>query len=157
MIIERIPHLSDNEIARLFANALDQKEGPRNAQAIAVIEAIQAEWQRRHTEIVRGERKGELPETGVLGTLGYHVGLNGVPVGSRRKILDFVMTGQLPFVLSAAHMAEWGEPGSRIRHEKLHRTLSTLRQKLKKDGSTDKAENEYTLDLDYLASRYKDL
>lgn len=156
MIIERIPHFSDQQIINQFHNALDeiQKNGPRSAEAVLVIEAIQIEWQKRYAEISRGERKGALPKTGVLGVLGYHVGKEATALAKRRQIIDFVITGHLPLVLSPAHMAEWGQPNSLVRYEKLRRSLFTFRQKLRKDSNTEKAENEYTLDLDYLKSRW---
>ena len=59
----------------------------------------------------------------MLASFGYRVGHLGRSTPIRRKILEYVLEGELPMVHSASYTEEWGEPGSFKRHRKLVRFL----------------------------------
>ena len=100
--------MSDNELSKLFTNALElihNKKMVKDAQE--VLKAIQAEWSKRLDAYNDGKHKAETPEKGVLKTLGYRVGNDGVGIEKRRILIDYLLNQQLPPVGSPAHMAEW--------------------------------------------------
>lgn len=150
-VIEKIPSMSDNELSRLFANVMDFIDRKKQLDdAVRVKEAIQQEWQRRLNAFEQGEYKAETPEKGVLSTIGYRVGNDGLPAEKRKLLLDYLIEEILPPVGSPAHMAEWGEPETRTRYMKAHRVIQVLASSGKTLGYMDKATNEWLEDLKYL-------
>ena len=123
-IVEKIPSMDDNQILRLFNNAMRLSEKPAKAnEAEIVLLAIQNEWLKRLLRYHQCQYKAATPEVGMLKTLGN----DGDKSAKRRKILDFIMTGVLPPVSSPAYVAEWGEPSTSKRYRKLHRTIQALK------------------------------
>lgn len=150
-VIEKIPSMSDNELSRLFANVMDFIDKKKQVDdAVRVKEAIQQEWQRRLNAFEQGKYKAETPEKGVLSTIGYRVGNDGLPAHKRKLLLDYLIEEILPPVGSPAHMAEWGEPETRTRYMKAHRVIQVLASSGKTLGYMDKATNEWLEDLKYL-------
>lgn len=150
-IISKIPAMSDNELSKLFTNALElihNKKMVKDAQE--VLKAIQAEWSKRLDAYNDGKYKAETPEKGVLKTLGYRVGNDGVGIEKRRILIDYLLNQQLPPVGSPAHMAEWGEPSSKQRYRKAHRVIQVLKSSASTLGYMDKAEREWEEDLAYM-------
>ncbi|MEC3911029.1 hypothetical protein U5A82_11275 [Sphingobium sp. CR2-8] len=93
---------------------------------------------------------------GVLKTIGYKVGLDGLPPNDRRLRLDYVMSGALPFVGSPAHMQEWGQPLSFVRYRKLHRVLAGFATSAKNQGPhMVHAAEDWMEDLDYIERVWK--
>lgn len=144
--------MSDHELEQMYRNCVDAVVNNKltRERAVGLISAINAVWQQRVSEAIAGTYKAESPEQGVLKTIGYQVGNNGVSLAKRHSLLDFVMTGQLPFVGSPAHMLEWGEPRSRTRYQKLHRVLTVLHSSAKTLGYMEKAEGDWFRDLEYI-------
>ena len=150
-VIEKIPSMSDNELSRLFANVMDFIDKKKQLDdAVRVKEAIQQEWHRRLNAFEQGKYKAETPEKGVLSTIGYRVGNDGLPAEKRKLLLDYLIEEILPPVGSPAHMAEWGEPETRICYMKAHRVIQVLASSGKTLGYLDKATNEWLEDLKYL-------
>jgi hypothetical protein len=70
------------------------------------------------------ERRCRGPETGLLHAFGYHVGsTDPVPRDRRHAILRYVFRSRLPVVQDETHMAEWGQPLSDTRRERIASTL----------------------------------
>lgn len=161
---KKIPDLSDNQIEQVFSNVLnilakaaDGKEPPEKiAAAKRVLEAIEQEWAKRAELAGKGVYKAERPEKGILATLGYHVGNEGVSLSKRRKILDFILTRNLPVVQSPAYMQQWGAPGSPERLWKLASTIAYLAREKRsfKNESYAKAILEWEADMDWLYQEY---
>lgn len=157
-VIEKIPSMSDNELSRLFANVIEFIEKKKQLDnALAVKRAIQAEWVRRLAAFTQGNYKAESPETGVLKTIGYKVGNDGLPDTKRRLLIDYLISEILPPVGSPAHMAEWGEPLTKLRYQKAHRVIQVLLSSAKTLGYMDKAAREWENDLKYLEDTWEHL
>lgn len=97
---------------------------------------IEAEWSKRSkklrpqdyfdwpaTDAPGGDRflflQG-VPQQGMLGFPGYHVGREcGIPGCARQELLCRIFVMQLPPVVSPAYVAEWGAPESSMRLRKM--------------------------------------
>lgn len=157
-IIERIPQLNDNDLSTVFGNAADMIANScvpsKVADAEAVFVALSQEWRRRLEAASEGAYTCERPNVGMLATLGYHVGINGVANKKRRTFLDFIMEHHLPFVQSPAYVLEWGEPLTRTRYRKLTQTISHLIDTKTYVDGNEKAVIEWTEDLVYLQEKW---
>ena len=143
--------MSDNELSKLFTNALELIHNKKMVDsAQQVLEAIEVEWSKRLEAYKDGEYKADTPEKGVLKTLGYRVGNDGVSSEKRKMLIDYLLNQQLPPVGSLAHMAEWGEPSSKQRYRKAHRVIQVLKSSASTLGYMDKAAKEWAEDLDYM-------
>ena len=150
-VISKIPAMSDNELSKLFTNALELIHNKKMVDsAQQVLEAIEVEWSKRLEAYKDGEYKADTPEKGVLKTLGYRVGNDGVSSEKRKMLIDYLLNEQLPPVGSPAHMAEWGEPSSKQRYRKAHRVIQVLKSSASTLGYMDKAAKEWAEDLDYM-------
>ena len=71
--------MDDNKLAKLFTNALEMKRKKKMEEnADNVIKAVQAEWKKRLELYQKGSYKADTPDQGVLKTVGYKVGNDGV-------------------------------------------------------------------------------
>jgi len=154
-IIDKIPSLSDDELLNLFNNALNLIDKGKNIEkAHQVIGAIQIEWKARYEKYKNKMYVADRPQKGILSSLGYAVGENGVSTKRRRQILEYILTGVLPFTGSPAYMAEWGDENSARRYNKLRSVLNSLIVS-NKNKNMHKAIIEWSEDLDYLHKRNK--
>jgi hypothetical protein len=150
-ILQQIPSMDDNGLARLLSNAQSLlAKNPDNHDAKKVVEEVQAEWERRLELFKNGDYKATTPENGVLSIVGYKVGNDGGAERERRQKLDFIMSGVLPPVSSPAYMAEWGAPNSRERYRKLHRVIRVLASSNKHFPNRELAIQHWEEDLVYL-------
>ena len=95
---------------------------------------------------------------GLLSYCGYKVGANGLPLDPRRKILDAIFLAQLPPIDDPAYRAQWGEPRSAKRLQKLAETMAAfVRNAKRRDAARmEKSIREWETDLAYLKRRYYD-
>jgi hypothetical protein len=157
-ILEKIPSMDDNSLARLLGNAQTLlAKDPENQDAQKAIDAVQAEWAQRLALFKDGIYKASTPENGVLSVVGYKVGNDGGSEKQRRLKLDFIMTGVLPPVASPAYMAEWGEPGTKDRYRKLHRVIRVLASSGKSFPNMELAVQQWEDDLVYLEQTWASL
>ena len=155
-IVSKIPDLDDNELNRLFHNAMDLiNQNKRVEDAEEVLEVLQEEWANRLERYTQGQYRATTPDTGMLKSLNYRVGLDGLKKDLRRQILDFIIEGVLPPVGSPAYVAEWGKPLSRQRYRKLHRVIRVLASSAETLGNMEKAAMEWIEDLDYLEEKWR--
>lgn len=152
-----VEEMSDGELEQLFRNCLSAIAGekPNATRAATKISAINAVWRKRLAAAQAGSYKPESPETGVLKTIGYRVGRQGEKTKTRWALLDFVMRGELPFVGSPAHMAEWGEPNGLVRYRKLHRVLAGFRTSAANRPELAQAFADWAEDLDWLETEWR--
>ena len=148
--------MNDADLLKLFKNALRLvREERLVTEAQEAIEAIQLEWEKR-LELAKGKKyKADIPEEGMLRTLGYKVGNDAEPQSVRYQLLNFLITGKLPFVGSPAHMLEWGEPFSKERYNKLTRVIRQLAFKGSNFPNMKKAVADWEDDLDWLEKEWK--
>ena len=150
-VLQQIPAMTDGELSKLFYNALESlRKGKQIELADAVKSAVLDEWDKRLKQFKSGEYKADTPVHGVLSTMGYKVGNDGIDQESRRYLLNYIMREKLPAVGSPAYMAEWGEPETRSRYKKLHRVLQVFISSANTLGSMDKAKREWETDLKYI-------
>lgn len=155
-IIQKIPQMTDNELAKLFQNAQDWiYKGKAVDDAAAVISAIEREWEVRLKAYRKGQYKAETPPEGVLKAIGYKVGNDGLPEAKRQQLLDFAIQRILPPVGSPAYMAEWGPPCSLKRYRKLHRVIRVLASSAKTLGNMDVAASDWEDDLIYIEQKWR--
>jgi hypothetical protein len=155
-IIKNIPTMNDNNILALYKNAIRLLEKGSNSDAEKVIAAIQNEWHIRLLKAKKGNYKASTPNIGMLKTLGYAVGQEGVKTKIRQIILGHVMAGQLPVVGSPAYTLEWGTPSSNKRYYKLYRTLQSFVSGAiaRSDREMEKAIIEWSEDLEFIKIEY---
>lgn len=105
---------------------------------------------------------GELDESffkhqqGVLGYVGYRVGISGIDAPRRQGLLDFVYANDLPPVNSREYMAEWGIPNSAARLRKMAESVAAFVRNFKRRDSRKFATaiSEWEGDLAYLRATY---
>jgi hypothetical protein len=152
-VLEKLPKMTDEDIFKLFQNAIRLSLKGPNKDADRVIQAIEQEWQRRRELARKGEYQTTRPVSGMLAALGYHVGhRNGSPAPLRHKVLERLFYGQLPLVLSPTYTDEWGEPASEKRFSKLVRTISAFLDDPGKNAqpNMEKAVAEWAEDLAWI-------
>lgn len=95
---------------------------------------------------------------GLLSYCGYKVGANGLPLDPRRKILDAIFLAQLPPIDDPVYRAQWGEPRSAKRLQKLAETMAAfVRNAKRRDAARmEKSIREWETDLAYLKRRHYD-
>lgn len=149
--------MTDGKLEQLYRNCLAAilENKPNRKQAEAIIDEINLVWQARLDAVIAGNYKPDSPETGVLKTVGYQVGNQGLPAKARRAILDYVIAGTLPFVGSPAHMREWGEPNTLTRYRKLHRVLAGFRTSAGKQPDLARAHDHWDEDIDYIEREWR--
>jgi hypothetical protein len=96
--------------------------------------------------------------TGLLGYLGYQVGLTGLVRESRKEILDRVYQDALPLVNSPQYMSEWGTPYSGPRLHKMADSVATFCRNAKRNDPDRLAIaiDDWEEDLAYLKRSYYD-
>ena len=150
-LIDNIPGYSDDELIKLFHNALFGSRQTERAQA--VVYTIGREWKKRGRSASSAKSKS-WPEHGVLDVLGYNVGFaKGRCEKERRQLLAYVLTGELPFVHSRAYMADWGRPASAERVTKLRNCLCAFKDNIKSPKNCQKAMGEWQAVIAYLDSK----
>jgi hypothetical protein len=93
-------------------------------------------------------------EVGVLKSIGYQVGLQGLPLHERRRLLSRVFEHELTMALSKSYLSEWGRPGSSLRLRKLAHTIASLTRNMKRRNSDAPSIEDWEADLAYLKQRY---
>ena len=90
--------------------------------------------------------------------MGYAVGQLGAYRTRRRQVLDYVFNEKIPKVQCYDYMAEWGDPSSAKRLQKLANSLATFARNAKRRRTSDMehAIAEWEEDLAYLKNTYFD-
>ena len=159
-IIDKVSQYNNSQLAKIFFNALRVRaEEPlasmKRKEAMDLLGAISQEWANRIAEAQRTPGgSGDLPEKGMLATLGYHVGHSGEKRSIRRAILDYLMTEQLPMVDNPVYVAEWGAPSSKQRLDKFCRTIEALIRQNKNRPGMGLAVSDWQEDLVWVRGRY---
>jgi len=149
--------MDDNKLEIMYRHCLAaiMENKPNKADAEKRIGEINAVWQKRLRAADAGDYKAESPEIGVLRTVGYRVGNDGLATSARWALLDHVMSGVLPFVGSPAHMLEWGDADSLVRYRKLHRVIASFRTSVRNQEWLARAFDDWGEDLDYLEREWQ--
>jgi hypothetical protein len=115
------------------------------------------QWPSTETSIGSGKLDStDWPEEGLLSFMGYRTGQKGATEESRRAILDFIYTSNVPNVTSVEYMGKWGKPNTGKRLLKLARTLANLvkLEKRKDYWAYMISITEREADLEYLKKNY---
>ena len=93
---------------------------------------------------------------GMLGYLGYKVGVSGGSWAQRRLLLDYVFLNTLPRIDSEVYTAKWGKSNGATRLKKLAKSIATFirNAKRKKSKSYTVAIRNWEADLEYLKKTY---
>ena len=159
-IIDRVSQFDNSQLAKIFFNALrircdEPLESSKRKEAVDLLSAISQEWAARIAKAERmPEGSGDLPEKGMLATLGYHVGHSGEKRPVRRAILDYLMTEQLPMVDNPVYVAEWGDPSSKRRLDKFSRTIEAFIRQNKNRVGMELALAHWQEDLSWAQNHY---
>jgi len=94
--------------------------------------------------------------SGLLRYMDYKVGVNGYRDRDRRDVLKRVYEEKLPNVNSAAYMAEWGQPKSSQRLQKMADSIASFVRNAKRQSFNDlsMAIDEWESDLAFLKQKY---
>ena len=65
-------------------------------------------------------------------------------------VLKYVLEGELPMIHSVSYMAEWGEPNSLRRFEKLVRVLGNMIEGNQRNPNSKLAVRQWREDIDWL-------
>jgi len=118
--------MSDDELLKLFKNARRVLLSGANNRAELVIAEVERVWKNRLDLARAGQYSYQLPQMGMLATLGYHVGdTEGERTATRRQIIKYLLERQLPMVQSPAYTDEWDAPNSPRRYNKLVQVLES--------------------------------
>lgn len=136
----------------------------RLACRLAELSVMEAKTFRWPTTAVIGDSASALRlahfdyEEGLLKFMGYAVGQLGAYRTRRRQVLDYVFNEKIPKVQSYDYMAEWGDPSSAKRLQKLANSLATFARNAKRRRTSDMehAIAEWEEDLSYLKNTYFD-
>ena len=147
--------MDDNELLRLFHNVIDHLEkGKKIDEALNLLNQIEHEWKKRLDNYLNGDQKATRPDQGMLKTIGYKVGNDGMIYTKRRLLLDRVINGVLPFCGSPSYMAEWGSPKTKQRFKKLRDVLNQLIFKNRNFPEMDVAVGDWSEDLKYIKDKW---
>ena len=115
---------SDQDLIRLLKNANRRTLDPRSSDLKKRIFAV---FEERSAQFIKRNRGVELTAPGILSAFGYKVGHDGIKdTQVRHQILYLIFSAELPPVLDAKYMREWGSPKSPQRKTKLTRVLSSF-------------------------------
>lgn len=154
-IIAAIPKMDDAKLMSLHMNCMrPQPNEPMLMAADKIADAVIQHWNRQLAASRMQSWTPERPETGLLKWLGYAVGQNGETAPVRRRILDRVMSADLPLVSSPAYMDEWGETHSAKRYFKLRRTLGAFADNCSRRPSFELACSHWEADIAYVESSW---
>ena len=114
------------------------------------------------TESPKGD--GALPDDafqykrGLLGFMGYRVGVSGAPSRNRQALLRDVYCGILPKVNSHEYMSGWGGPKSARRLKKMAESIASFvrNHRRRSEGASSLTVKQWETDLRYLKSAYYD-
>ncbi len=134
--------------ATMFVNTLRRLPDPSAKSFLINIQAI---WTKERFKLSKFIDPNS-PDPGLLRALGYHVGVSvGLATEHRRMILDYLLESEaLPPIKDEAYMAQWGNPGSTKRRDKLFRVLKNLIEEKKHDIKFNKAVSEWADDFVYI-------
>lgn len=153
-----ISKLDDNELLKLFHNVIEHLDkGKKVSEARSILQQIEDEWKIRLVDYLLGDKKSTRPEQGMLKTIGYKVGNDGLTYTKRRLILDRLILGELPFCGSPSYMAEWGNPRTKKRYRKLRDVLSQLIFKNKRFQEMEVATGDWDDDLKYVKKKWHEV
>ena len=94
-------------------------------------------------------------ELGVLGAMGYRVGLRGLDPALRRSLLSGVYRERLQVNLPAGYLEEWGQPQTGGRLQKLANTLASLTRNMKRrERPSEEAIDQWQADLEFLRKSF---
>lgn len=93
-------------------------------------------------------------EVGVLRSMGYQVGVHGLPSNERRRLLNLIFERELKLALPPAYLSEWGRPGTPTRLRKLAHTIAALTRNMKRRSADAPSIEEWEEDLAYLKQRF---
>ncbi len=127
-IEQKMPDFEFEKLVSLWHNALAYRD---RKKANRLLSSVENEWQYREVNIVVEPLWDgppfDAPEQGLLGTLGYHVGVShGLKSKLRRAILSRIVVAKLPILHSSSYMSEWGRPSSWARKSRLMRSIVNL-------------------------------
>jgi len=146
---------TDAELRNFLHNALKQiDKNSHNSKAHEALAAIKAEWTTRLVKFLNNNYKADRPELGIFTTLGYHVGNDGASNAIRHRLLDFMITQELPPAGSPAYLAEWNAPNTFNRYNKLLTVLRNLSNRYKNFDTHIKAVREWREDIEYISSKW---
>ena len=147
--------MDDNKLLKLFHNIIDHLEkGKKIDEALNLLTQIEHEWKKRLDNYLNGDQKATRPDQGMLKTIGYKVGNDGMIYTKRRLLLDRVINGVLPFCGSPSYMAEWGDPKTKQRFKKLRDVLNQLIFKNRNFPEMDVAVGDWSEDLKYIKDKW---
>ena len=150
-----VTKMNDNDLLRLFHNVIEHLDkGKKVDEATSLLNKIENEWKKRLENYLFGDEKSTRPEQGMLKTIGYKVGNDGLKYTKRRLILDRLILGILPFCGSPSYMAEWGYPKTKKRYRKLRDVLNQLIFKNKRFPEMEVAVGDWTEDLNYVKQKW---
>jgi len=151
-----ISKFDDNKLLSLFNNVLDHIEkGKRIEEANSLLSLIEKEWKKRLDKYLFADEKTVRPNVGMLQTIGYKVGNDGLSQLKREILLNHIIQIQLPFCQSPSYMAEWGHPNSKKRYTKLVNVLNQLIFKKQNIPGFDVAVGDWKKDLSYVKEKWR--
>ncbi|EOK5608506.1 hypothetical protein ACM6UC_004509 [Vibrio parahaemolyticus] len=149
--------LPSNTVLKTSDSSIDKMSVKANAE-INATKTVQSTF--RWPSTIANEADGSLPESqwpqmGMLKAVGYTVGVSGLTVSSRLKLLKNIYCEELPYVDSKAYIAEWGSPETATRLKKMAETLAALARNAKrKSANMEVAIRDWEHDLTWLKDEY---
>jgi len=144
--------LTGNKLHTFHANCILGLDHPaRGKQAAVLIEQLNGEFTRRATEKSVG---GFVP---LLGCVGYNVRWHGFEKAERRRVIDWILTSDLPQINDPTFMASWGRPETRTRFKCLYRTIALYIRKFGSGQFAEVAAARWRTDLSYIAEKAEEI
>tara|TARA_Y100000590_G_C15213089_1_gene823285 strand:- start:77 stop:592 length:516 start_codon:yes stop_codon:yes gene_type:complete len=150
--LNEIREMGNKNMVRLLANVIRllDEDDKRTQDATETLKLISIVWGERCEKFMQDEAKA-IKADGMLSAFNYHVGNEGRRKEYRRRVLRYIVNYNLPPVLNAHYMNEWGEPCTEKRIKKLKRTLGGLSFSNQRRGREfQRARIEWTNDLTFL-------
>jgi hypothetical protein len=179
LVSYQAPELRDKEKAKALRNWLytvrtkdwAQKDRVRVEFALEVLNAVVAGRKPAEIEVPSGgyfrwpstkadglsSSSIDAPEhdLGVLGAMGYRVGLKGLDTALRRSLLGTVYHKRLQVNLPGDYLEEWGQPQTARRLKKLANTLASLTRNMKRrERPSQEAIEQWQADLEFLRKSF---
>ena len=165
----RVPMMSAEAVIGQWQRCLemlaDEKYRSHIGEIIEIVDFIEFTWSLRSSDTPLEWRQWDLKMPagisktddavtvpGMLGILGYRVGVSGLPALQRRYLLDKILVSVLPPAFPPSYMTIWGQPDTSQRLRQMAISIAGFcKIRLRALGNKpDTATGDWIADLQYL-------
>lgn len=144
----KIRQLNEEQLQNLHRNCVLNLDHPqRGEQAEEMLQELNQEFIRRLSETRDGRF---LP---MLGCVGYNVRWKELETPERQRLLEWILTSELPQINDPKFMESWGAPNSKERYRSVYDTLKRYRERYGQGETMAVAIFRWNADIKFVAAK----